>query len=289
MTNINTGDSGIVYSITGGPWHGKIFLEEDLVTKFTAEDVLNERIEYRNSDNSSLKDYFKFEIQIGDVKVSSEFQINVYPESYWDGLEIGSNNSLLVEEGTSVRITNYDLKVIHGQMAPEDIKYIIQSGPRHGYLEIDPPSFSIMDTNQPIVPLTVDTFTQAVIDEGRLHYVQSMSNQTSDSFIFDVTNGISSLYGLVFHFIIIPKDIYMETRALHVTEGEATFLSLDNIHVLTSYYEDKIADFLLVSAPSHGSVVLSDSVGSEKNVSIFTLAQLRGKQIKVSVDTFISS
>ena len=289
MTNINTGDSGIVYSITGGPWHGKIFLEEDLVTKFTAEDVLNERIEYRNSDNSSLKDYFKFEIQIGDVKVSSEFQINVYPESYWDGLEIGSNNSLLVEEGTSVRITNYDLKVIHGQMAPEDIKYIIQSGPRHGYLEIDPPSFSIMDTNQPIVPLTVDTFTQAVIDEGRLHYVQSMSNQTSDSFIFDVTNGISSLYGLVFHFIIIPKDIYMETRALHVTEGEATFLSLDNIHVLTSYYEDKIADFLLVSAPSHGSVVLSDSAGSEKNVSIFTLAQLRGKQIKVSVDTFISS
>ena len=260
-----------------------------MVTKFTAEDVLNERIEYRNSDNSSLKDYFKFEIQIGEVKVNSEFQINVYPESYWDGLEIGSNNSLLVEEGTSVRITNYDLKVIHGQMAPEDIKYIIQSGPRHGYLEIDPPSFSIMDTNQPIVPVTVNTFTQAVIDEGRLHYVQSMSNQTSDSFIFDVTNGISSLYGLVFHFIIIPKDIYIETRALHVTEGEAAFLSLDNIHVLTSYYEDKIADFLLVSAPSHGALVWSHSGQTERNVSIFTVGQLRDKQIKVSADTSILS
>ena len=249
-----------------------------------------ERVEYRNSDNSSLKDYFQFEVRIGDVKVNSEFQINVYPESYWDGLEIGSNNSLLVEEGTSVRITNLDLKVIHGQMAPEDIKYIIQSEPKHGYLEIDPPSFPIMDTNQPIVPLTVNTFTQAVIDEGRLHYVQSMSNQTSDSFVFDVTNGISSLYGLVFHFIIIPRDIYIETRPQQVTEGESAFLSLDNIHILTSYYEDKIADFLLVSAPSHGSVVAIDSAGRpEKNVSIFSVGQLKEKQIKVRVDSLVLS
>ena len=235
-------------------------------------------MEYRNTDNSSLKDYFQFTIEIDDVEVNSEFKLNVYPESYWDGLEIGSNNSLLVEEGTSVRITNYDLKVIHGQMAPEDIKYIIQSEPKHGYLEIDPPSFSTIDSNQPVLPLSVNTFSQAAIDEGRLHYVQSMSNQTTDSFIFDVTNGISSLSGLVFHFLIIPKDIYIETRPVHVTEGEEAFLSLDNIHVLTSYYEDKIADFLLVSAPHHGSLVATDS---RKNVSIFTVTQLKGRQIKV--------
>ena len=222
VTNINARDAQVVYSITNGPFFGKIFLEDDPASKFTAEDLLNERVEYRNTDNSSLKDYFQFEIQIDEVKVASEFAMNVYPESYWDGLEIGSNNSLLVEEGTSVRITNYDLKVIHGQMAPEDIKYIIQSEPKHGYLEIDPPSFSLIDTNQPIVPLTVNSFTQAAIDEGRLHYVQSMSNQTSDSFVFSVTNGISSLSGLVFHLLIIPRDIYMETRPLHVTEGQAS-------------------------------------------------------------------
>ena len=230
VTNINARDAQVVYSITNGPFFGKIFLEDDPASKFTAEDLLNERVEYRNTDNSSLKDYFQFEIQIDEVKVASEFAMNVYPESYWDGLEIGSNNSLLVEEGTSVRITNYDLKVIHGQMAPEDIKYIIQSEPKHGYLEIDPPSFSLIDTNQPIVPLTVNSFTQAAIDEGRLHYVQSMSNQTSDSFVFSVTNGISSLSGLVFHLLIIPRDIYMETRPLHVTEGQAS-LSCNNSYL----------------------------------------------------------
>ena len=36
--------------------------------------------------------------------------VQVYPESYWEGLKIGSNNSIYVEEGTSVRISEYDLR-----------------------------------------------------------------------------------------------------------------------------------------------------------------------------------
>ena len=276
VTNMNAVDAEVVYSIKNGPFSGKIYLEDDPTTKFTAEDLINERVEYRNSDNSSLKDHFQFEISIGRVSVGGEFKLNVYPESYWDGLEIGSNNSVLVEEGTSVRITNYDLKVIHGQMAPEDIKYVIQSPPKHGYLELDPASYSV-DNNPPLGSLTVSTFSQAAIDQGRLHYVQAMSNQTSDSFIFDVTNGISSLYSLVFHLIIIPKDIYIETRPVHVTEGQSSVLSLENIHVLTSYYEDKVADLLLVSGPEHGAIVSE----ADKNVSIFSISQLKGRQIKV--------
>ena len=239
VTNINSMDSQIIFSIKTGPLYGKIFSEDESVSHFTAADLYSERIEYRNNDNSSLRDFFQFEIRIGDVKVNSEFKINVYPESYWDGLEIGSNNSLLVEEGTSVQISHYDLKVIHEQMAPEDIKYIIKSGPRHGFLEIDPQSFPTVETNLPLVPESVSTFTQRIIDQGRLHYVQSMSNQTSDSFVFDVTNGISNLYGLVFHFLIIPRELYIETRPVFVTEGETAVLQLDNIHVLTSFYEDK--------------------------------------------------
>ncbi len=33
-----------------------------------------------------------------------------------------------MEEGTSVRITEYDLQVVHAQMEPEDIKYTVTSG-----------------------------------------------------------------------------------------------------------------------------------------------------------------
>ena len=50
-------------------------------------------------------------------------------------------------------------------------------------------------------------FDQSVINEGRLHYIQSMSNQSSDSFAFDVTNGIRTLSGLTFHLTILPKGL----------------------------------------------------------------------------------
>ncbi len=44
-------------------------------------------------------------------------------------------NSVSVEEGTSVRITEYDLQVVHAQMEPEDIKYTVTSGnPNNFYL-----------------------------------------------------------------------------------------------------------------------------------------------------------
>ena len=61
---------------------------------------------------------------------------------------------------------------------------------------------------------------------------------------------------------------------------QTALLSLDNIHVLTSYYEDKIADFLVVSPPRHGALVLAGP-GPASNVTIFSVGQLRGRQIKV--------
>ncbi len=88
----------------------------------------------------------------------------------------------------------------------------------HGYLEIDPPSSALTSNG-------VSVFDQSIINEGRLHYIQSISNQSADSFVFDVTNGISSLYDLVFHLTILPKNLYIETRDLVVTEGKSAILT----------------------------------------------------------------
>lgn len=44
----------------------------------------------------------------------------------------------------------------------------------------------------------VSVFDQALINEGRVQYVEVGTNVTSDHFVFDVTNGISSLSRLVF-------------------------------------------------------------------------------------------
>jgi chondroitin sulfate proteoglycan 4 len=55
--------------------------------------------------------------------------------------------------------------------------------------------------------------------------------QSSDSFSFDVTNGISGLQDLVFHFRILPKTLYIDTRELVLTEGGNVNLAPNNIRV----------------------------------------------------------
>ena len=112
--------------------------------------------------------------------------------------------------------------------------------------------------------------------------MQSMSNQTSDVFTFDVTNGISSISGLVFHLIIIPRDLYVETRPVQVVEGGSAALAQENLHVLTEFYEDKVADYLIVSSPKQGRIVEQGKEGT--NCTIFTMRQLKARQIRVSYE-----
>lgn len=44
-------------------------------------------------------------------------------------------------------------------------------------------------------------------------------NQSTDHFIFDVTNGITWLRGLMLKIVIIPENLYMETSNVSVEEG----------------------------------------------------------------------
>ena len=149
----------------------------------------------------------------------------------------------------------------------------------YGYLEIDPPS--ALTSN------AISVFDQSIINEGRLHYIQSISNQSSDAFIFDVTNGISSLHDLVFHLTILPKNLYIETRDLVVTEGKEAILTLANIHVITDYFVDKINDYLIVDPPTSGRLVsiqdteLPDNSKVLPAVTIFSVEDLEQQRIRV--------
>jgi hypothetical protein len=57
----------------------------------------------------------KFSVEVnGDpegARVEGELMFHIFSESYWEPLVIVSNNSLLVEESTSIAITQFDLQV----------------------------------------------------------------------------------------------------------------------------------------------------------------------------------
>ena len=111
-----------------------------------------------------------------------------------------------------------------------------------------------------------------------------MSNQSSDSFAFDVTNGIGRLSGLTFHFTILPKTLYVETREVVVTEGAAAILLPSHLHVITAYYEDKIKDFLIVDPPVFGRLESSrgGGAGRGRQLNIFSVDDLEQRTVQVS-------
>lgn len=53
-----------------------------------------------------------------------------------------------------------------------------------------------------------------------MFYIQAGVNQSTDHFVFDVTNGITWLRGLMLKIVIIPENLYMETTNVSVEEGK---------------------------------------------------------------------
>ena len=116
------------------PGQGIILKDDVPVLTFTAQDILEEILEYRHNNSHKPKDEMKLEITATDsnrnveTSTKTNFVFHVYPESYWEPLAIASNNSILVEESTSIAITRYDLQVeSRAEMAPKDIIYMVRN------------------------------------------------------------------------------------------------------------------------------------------------------------------
>ncbi len=110
--------------------------------------------------------------------------------------------------------------------------------------------------------------------------------QSSDSFTFDVSNGISRLSSLSFHLTILPRTLYIETRPLLVTEGNSAPLLPANLHVVTKYYADKIQDYLVVDPPLSGWLEATGTK-NEKQVRIFSVKDLEQESILVSKERLL--
>ena len=165
----------------------------------------------------------------------------------------------------------------------QDVTYIVHQPPLHGYLEVDRDEHEYEDMvtgrSANLLPPEVHVFDQSAIDEQRLHYIQSGANQSSDHFVFDVTNGVVTLANLTFQLAIIPKSIYLLTRPIEVLEGGHAVMTVSYLKIVTRYYADKVDTFLVTKMPAHGALQLKDASVNEEPLTRFTYAQLIEKQV----------
>lgn len=121
--------------------------------------------------------------------------------------------------------------------------------PENGYVSI------LSSSHHPEDQATnVHSFTQLLINENRVIYIQSAANQTKDRIVFNVTNGMVWLHKLVFDIQIIPEHLHLGSNPLSVNEGGTAIISQIQLFVQTEYYRPRVTDYIILQEPAHGCI-----------------------------------
>ncbi|KAF5283047.1 hypothetical protein FQR65_LT14108 [Abscondita terminalis] len=251
-TNLFADDGDIIYDIVTKPAYGKIITSPDLqeVTNFTQHMINNGYVFYthENDSNSITTDQVTLRVKCKDAVNVTKLNIWMLPASYWNPLVLKNSRMLVVEESTSAIIDNAILEVSQSNDVPAGaIVYSVSEYPRNGYISIVPVSEN--ENNDSVI---VTTFTQALINENRLVYIQSRANETMDSIGFNVTNSMVWLYGVYLDIQIIPEHLYLGGSKLIVTEGGTATITENHIFIITDYYKSKVTEYIIIQQPLHG-------------------------------------
>lgn len=159
------------------------------------------------------------------------------------------------------------LQVVHPNISPGDITFLVTSSPMHGYLEMQSMSFDD--------EYNCKVFDQSSVNTEKMFYIQAGVNQSSDYFVFDVTNGITWLRQLMLKIVIIPEKLYMHTNIISVVEGKTVQIGATDIQPYSEYYRGKILEYIVTITPTSGHIL----AGSSK-VKRFTQKQLEQGSIQ---------
>lgn len=264
-TNVFANSKDVRYTIVDKPQNGAIIRDKQETQQFDENDLIQQLVSYRHSGGSTNTDKFRLKVSVKGAETEGTFAVQIYPQSYWEPLVIQSNNTVFVEEATSVQLSKKSLEVMHPKIPSSQIVYHVREWPQGGYLELVQSADELKDDYD---GHSVRHFEQNLINEGRLYYVQSASNQTADKFVVDVTNGITWLHGLIVNFIIIPDKLYVDAHNLSVVEGKSVILRESSFQAVTPYFAGKISDYRIMEKPKHGLVI-----DSTKNVPIKKFTQ----------------
>lgn len=104
-------DHEITFEITTFPKYGRISVNNLMKDSFTQLDLIRGYVTYRHDDSNNLIDTFNFTVYAKNVHLDSTVHVRMYLESHQWPPRIVNNNSLLVEEGKSVKISKGKLQV----------------------------------------------------------------------------------------------------------------------------------------------------------------------------------
>lgn len=283
-SNLKIREHSIIYLVTSPPRHGQIMRYDESVLQFTQEDIQTGIISYisSNDSSSSIHDSFNFTVQGRDLATNGTFAIRIYLSSTQTLPTLVQNETLYVEEGKMALIPKSSLKVSHPNHPMSEISYIVSKPPRFGFLELNPSALiDIMnqDRNGNLsteeAPITLSRFTQLDINRKRLVYVQTISDQSQDTIVFNVTNGYTTITNVTLRIEIVPDTIPVEIQNMTVEEGMSKVILSERINVSHPYYRGQDFDIFIVTPPRYGIIEMVNSKGIP--LASFTTKDIRNE------------
>ncbi len=169
----------LIYTLTSLANNGDIKLNNSVIgisSTFTQDDIDNAKVEF-SSNGLSNDSNFTFNLFDGVNTISSQLdiKINSIPQILY--------NALMINQNDRVTITNTDLGATDVEESPTQLIYSLLTFPTKGNILLD--TVAITSSNQ--------NFTQKDIDDGKLEYMHTYSNDDNDTFNFSVTDGYASV------------------------------------------------------------------------------------------------
>ena len=244
-------NSELTFIITSSPSNGQLENKDNegvAILSFTQQDLIDGKIQYIHDDSNTTSDSFTFKVadNVPNELTWQTFAISVSPVDD-DTPTIVTNNGLKLDEGATVTIPLDSLEANDTDTDNATLTYTIITLPVNGQLEnSDNPGVSIF------------SFTQQQLLDGKISYEHDNSNTTSDSFIFKVADGVpNELTGQQFNIAV---------NAIDDDPPAVTTVTPENVAITTATLGGNIANDFGLSIIEKGVVYSISSVNNHPEI-----------------------
>ncbi|MGI0487175.1 cadherin-like domain-containing protein [Pantanalinema rosaneae CENA516] len=262
-TDVDNTNVQLVYTLVTAPnpVNGTLLLNSTVLSAgqtFTQDDINNSRIAYAHSGSENPTDSFVFRVSDGNVTLpDATFSIVVNPIN--DIPVVINNLPLTLSEGATSTIANTVLRVTDPDNTTAQLRYTLTNTPTSGNLRLNGTNLT---ANQ--------TFTQADVDAGRISYRHNGSETTSDSFVFNVSDGAGGSTGTrVFNISVTPVNdapVVLSNGPLTINEGAITTITNSILRTSDPDNLTSAIRYTLPTAPVFGTLRRSGVVLSANDV-----------------------
>jgi hypothetical protein len=175
---------------TTNPSHGHLAFAQTPKVALTAQSTFTQaqidagEVIYVHDGSETLQDTLTLNVSDGAGSQRADIKVQINITSVNDAPVLDKQNSLQLDQGQRVTLTNTQLAFKDADNLPDQLSYSITTGAAHGYLAL---------VGSPDIALTgANAFTQAQVDAGQIIYVHDGSDALADAIILSLGDGQAS-------------------------------------------------------------------------------------------------